>query len=634
MCGIAGVVGRTRVDALRIGANLRHRGPDGGGVWADDDAWLIHRRLAVVGLGDAGTQPMPSASGRRVLVFNGEIYNFAEIRSSLEALGVVWRGGSDSEVLIEAIDAWGVGEALRRVAGMFAFAVWDRAARRLTLARDRLGEKPLYFVRTSDTFVFASELSSLTAVKAERLGADDVDSESLEDVLRYGYTRGARSILRNVQKLPPASMLEVDAEDLGEVGSPFTYWSLGVNVASPRNRGLSDAAAVKSIDEALTVSVRQQMLADVPLGAFLSGGVDSSLVVAKMVEVSEAPVRTFSIGFENPDFDEAPYARAVAAELGTIHTQKYVSEDDLLASVPELPFVGGEPFADPSLLPTLLVCALAREQVTVALSGDGADELFAGYDRYPLSLRVEGIPRLLRRKIGLGVGILEGIAPWATIEARAKGDRNPGRHKWDLTSSRMRMLRKALVGATPEERYHGLLQSPFGGENAQEGPGQVDHSRSWPSVSHLDAMLLDDLQGYLVDDILVKVDRAAMHVSLETRMPFLDHRVVEAAWTLPDRMLIRDGRRKWVLREILKRYVPPSLTDRPKAGFGVPLAAWLRGPLRPWAEELLSEGRLAEHGLLEVAAVRRLWDDHVVRGVDRSRELWPVLMFQGWLGGR
>jgi asparagine synthase (glutamine-hydrolysing) len=635
MCGIAGILGRQRSDAGRAAGALRHRGPDDEGAWSDGDVSLTHRRLAVVGLGESGTQPMHSASGRRVLIFNGEIYNFVELRRELDPMGLTWRGDSDSEVLVEAIDAWGVEETLKRAVGMFAFAVWDREVRRLSLARDRLGEKPLYFATTDTTFAFASELSALTAMNIVGLDADAVSEQGLKDLLLYGTTRGPRAILRDVHKLPPASLLEIEAENLGAAQPPRRYWALNSASGSlGRLPKVSAKAAVELVDEALTLSVRQQMVADVPLGAFLSGGIDSSLVVAKMVEASHERIQTFSIGFDSPDFDEAPFARAVAEQLGTDHTERYVGEDDLLAMVPMLPFVGGEPFADPSFLPTLLVCALARERVTVALSGDGADELFAGYDRYPLSLRLERIPAVLRRMAARGARVIDHAAPWGALEARVRRDRRPGRHKWDLTSSRLRQLRSTLIGPTAAERYHGLLRSPFGQSTDDGDPAGAPSPGAWLLGSHLDAMLLDDLEGYLVDDILVKIDRAAMHVSLETRMPFLDHRVVEAAWMLAHDALIRDGRRKWVLREILSRYVPPSLTERPKAGFGVPLGPWLRGPLRPWAEALLAERALKEHGLLETAAVRRLWADHIERRTDRSRELWPVLMFQGWLLGK
>lgn len=633
MCGVAGILGRPRSHAVLASGALRHRGPDDEGLWSDDDVTLVHRRLEVVGLGAAGLQPMHSASGRKILVFNGEIYNFAEIRRDLEASGVPLRGDSDSEVLVEAIDLWGVTRALNRAVGMFAFAVWDREARRLSLARDRMGEKPLYFMRGGGIFAFASELSALMALDLPGVDAGVVSQEGLEDLLRYGTTRGARTILEDVHKLAPASLLEVEADNPDAVQSPRSYWPLPGFSARLGVPEASDAAAVGLIDGALTVAVRQQMVADVPLGAFLSGGIDSSLVVAKMAEASRVRIKTFSIGFDSPDFDEAPFARAVAEELGTDHTERYITDDDLLRLVPTLPFVGGEPFADPSLLPTLLVCALAREQVTVALSGDGADELFAGYNRYPLSIQIERIPAVLRHLAAVGIRAVDRVAPWKVVEERAHGNRSPGQHKWDLTSSRLRLLRQSLIGASAAERYHGLLRSPFGiSEDFGGGPGARDVA-AWASNSHLDAMLREDLEGYLVDDILVKVDRASMHVSLETRMPFLDHRVVEAAWTLPHHMLIRDGRRKWVLREILARYLPPELIERPKAGFGVPLAAWLRGPLRPWAEGLLSASALDDHGLLEAAAVRRLWEEHTQVRVDRSRELWPVLMFQGWIAG-
>lgn len=459
------------------------------------------------------------------------------------------------------------------------------------------------------------------------------------DLVNLGAT-AERSIVRGISKLPPGSFLTWCADDLDGpvVNDPKLkrYWPAPWVTGCRRDASLCDSAGIELIDNAVTEAVAGQLMSEMPLGAFLSGGIDSSLIVAKMVEASDAPVRTFSIGFESKDYDEAPYAKEIAALLGTVHTERYVTQDDLLALAPTLPFIGGEPFADPSMLPTLIGCALAREHVTVALSGDGADELVAGYDRYRLFSSLERIPSAVRTLIGTGVWIADRQWLWPVFERSTRGERRPGEHKMQLTSSRLRMLRRALDDPEPVHRYSALLRSPLLRPLVRAslpkspptwGVGAFD------GLSHLDAMLASNLQGYLADDILVKVDRAAMHVSLETRMPFLDHRVVEAAWRLPHRMLVRDGRTKWVLREILSRYVPPQLTERPKAGFGVPLAAWLRGPLRPWAEELLAVGALEEHGLLETEAVRRLWGELVGGRADRSRELWAVIMFQGWIAG-
>mgnify|MGYP002152383665 CR=1 FL=1 len=645
MCGFVGAVGDSGEDLLQGAAHrLLHRGPDAGGAWTEGDVTLAHRRLEVIGLGSPGTQPVHSASGRHVLVFNGEIYNHLAIRQGLSHLVPHWRGSSDSETLIEALEALGVDACLQQLVGMFAFALWDRRDRRLVLARDRLGEKPLYFSQSGQSFAFASELEPLRVVLGEesRLQPERVDPDALVDLLSLGVTAAERSIVRGIAKLRPGSVLtwcadDCDAPDVTEMEAQ-RYWSAPWVAGRVRDSSLCDEESVELVDHAFTEAVRGQLMAEVPLGAFLSGGIDSSLVVAKMVEISDGPVRTFSVGFESKDHDEAPYAREIAGLLGTSHTERYVTQDDLLALAPTLPFIGGEPFADPSMLPTLLVCALAREHVTVALSGDGADELFAGYDRYRLSSSLERLPRVVRTLLETGVRVAdhEWFRPLFERTRRRRGDWRPGEHKMQLTSTRLRMLQSALSGPHPEDRYLAFLRSPLLNPLVRaplREPRPAEGRGAFADLDHLDAMLATDLREYLVDDILVKVDRAAMHVSLETRMPFLDHRVVEAAWRLSHRMLVRDGRTKWVLREILRRYVPPELTERPKAGFGVPLAAWLRGPLRPWAEELLAVTALDEHGLLETGEVRHLWREHSAGEADRSRELWPVLMFQGWIRG-
>jgi len=566
MCGFVGMVGRTdsnrSEDAIH---GLRHRGPDEEGSWIEGEVILGHRRLSVVGLGASGRQPILSASGRHVLVFNGEIYNHMAIRAEMSEVIGQWRGSSDSETLVEALAAFGVEVCLDRLVGMFAFALWDRKDRCLVLARDRLGEKPLYFSRSDQSIAFASELSALRVV----LGQDalpkpeDVDAHSLVDLLSLGATSAERSIERGISKLPPGSVLTWSKDDLNEPvveSKPQRYWPVPWAAGKVRDESLGDEAALELVDHAITEAVSGQLMAEVPLGAFLSGGIDSTLVVAKMVETATTPVRTFSIGFESKDHDEAPYAREVALQLGTVHTERYVTEDDLLALVPTLPFIGGEPFADPSMLPTLLVCALAREHVTVALSGDGADELFAGYDRHRLSGSLERLPSAARTLIGAGVRVAEHELFRPLFERERRAANRPGEHKMRLTNSRLRMLRRALTGPDPEDRYLALLRSPLLRPLARALPPEPRAARGagvFADLDHLDAMLATDLQGYLVDDILVKVDRASMHVSLETRMPFLDHRVVKAAWRLPHRMLVRDGRTKWVLREILARYVPP-----------------------------------------------------------------------------
>ena len=633
MCGFAGVLGdRSRVDASQVSKSLQHRGPDGEGCWSDADVLLVHRRLAVVGLDAGGAQPAVSKSGRFVLLFNGEIYNHRRIREQSLAAWE-WIGASDTETLLVALEKLGVRACVDLLVGMFAFALWDRQERCLTLVRDRIGEKPLYVAELPDRIVFASEMSALQLAAGQSLR---LRSSGLLHLLELGSERRGGTMLENVHTVPSGAFITISWDDRSAYETRYWTSSPRVRGRANQNRTIRDTEAIRTVDATLAGTVRDQMIADVPVGAFLSGGIDSTLIVAKMMEVSSTPVRTYSIGFDAPTHNEAPYAAKVAEQLGTDHREHYVTDDDLLELVPRLPTIGGVPFADPSLLPTLLVAMLARRDVTVALSGDGADELFAGYNRYAVSQRLERIPSALRRLTAAGIRPLDFPAALPWLERAAGGDQIPGRQKFDLTSTRLRILRAALVGRTPEERYEHLLRAPralslmdhsLRSDAVRDSFEQPHH----PFPSHLDRMLLMDLEGYLPDDILVKVDRAAMHVSLETRMPFLDHRLVELAWSLPERMLVRDGVTKWVLRRILVRHVDPSLTERPKAGFGVPLGSWLRGTLRPWAEQLLSPACIQQFGLLEVVAVRRLWAEHVTGIVDRSRELWPVLMLQGWL---
>ena len=630
MCGICGFLTTGRelppagLDAAvnAMAGMLRHRGPDDSGSWVDAAAGLAfgHRRLSVLDLSEAGHQPMTSACGRFVIAYNGEIYGFGDLRRLLEQRGHRFRGHSDTEVLLGAIAEWGVERALPRVHGMFAFALWDRQTRRLTLARDRIGKKPLYYGWCGGSFLFASELKALRRHPAFD---DEIDRDALGLLLQLGWIPGPYSIYRRIRKLPPGAILTLDAARGLAEPVVETWWSAG-EVAEASERAPfagSFEEAVDALDSLLDTAVRARMVADVPLGALLSGGIDSSAVVALMQAASRIPVRTFAIGFREPKHDEAPFARQVAAHLGTDHTELYVGPEDSLALVPELPEIFDEPFADPSQIPTVLVCRLARNSVTVALSGDGGDELFAGYQRYRRSLDAWAHLRLWP----LG-------ARKATETLAATLDDRFAAPKW-LSKT---LKRSAGVGAADalEVFVAERTRAPDPARlvrGARAVPHLLADRHGWPDLREpLQTMMFLDFAGYLPDDCLVKVDRASMAASLEVRCPLLDHRVVELAWSLPLHMRFDDRGAKRVLKSVLERYLPRALFERPKRGFGVPVGAWLRGPLRDWAEALLDERRLAGEGYLEPAAVRAIWRQHQSGRRDRPELLWHVVMFQAW----
>ena len=642
MCGLTGFwhaeAGHDALSgvATAMATRIAHRGPDDHGVWVDEAAGiaLAHRRLSIVDLSAAGHQPMLSASGRYVLAYNGEVYNHLDLRRDLDAAGTAppWRGHSDTETLLACIEAWGVEATLKRSVGMFAFALWDRQARTLVLARDRAGEKPLYYGWQGDVLLFGSELKALRAHPAFNAA---VDRGALALLLRHNYIPAPCSIHQGIAKLPPGTWLTLRQGE--HDAAPRAYWSL----AEVAERGMadpfagSDAEAVDELARLMGKAVAGQQVADVPLGALLSGGIDSSLVTALMQAQGRGRVRTFTIGFDEKAYDEATHARAVADHLGTEHTELRLSASDALGLIPQLPSMYDEPFADSSQLPTHLVMKLARQHVTVALSGDAGDEFFGGYNRYFLGprawRRIGWMPAPLRHAVGAALTALPAhtLNALAGPLARRLGVAQPGdkAHKLGRRLAKVSDMDDLFVSLVKEwPDAEGMVV------DGHIPPNLLDNRSAWPTLEDPVArmMALDGLT-YLPDDILVKVDRAAMAVSLETRAPFLDRDVMEFAWRLPMHMKLRDGKGKWILRQLLDRHVPRALIDRPKMGFGIPLDQWLRGPLREWAGGLLAEDRLRREGYLRPEAITRTWQAHQRGEGSFGYRLWSVLMFQAWL---
>jgi asparagine synthase (glutamine-hydrolysing) len=638
MCGIAGLFSGSapppadelarRAEAMV--ASLRHRGPDDGGVWVDADAGLAFgfRRLAIVDLSAAGAQPMLSASARTAIAYNGEIYNAEAIRTRLAGAVPAWRGHSDTEVLVEAIEHWGIERAITEAAGMFAIACFERGPRRLHLVRDRLGKKPLYWTQTGETIAFASELRALRLLPGF---SPALDRDAIALYLRHGCFPAPHTIYREVRQLLPGYRLTVEP---GRPPAIVPYWSLPAVVSQGAATPFtgSEDQAVDALEALLGEAVGERMVADVPLGALLSGGIDSSLVVALMQRRASRPVRTFSIGYEDSGFDESTHAAAVARHLGTDHTEMRVGAADALAVVPRLPEIYDEPFADASAIPTALVCALARRNVTVALTGDGGDEVFAGYNRYLQGRRFERLSAQLPRGLrGLAAVGIRGLAPstWDRLATAV-----PSRYRPRLAGDKLYKL--ADVATADGDGYYRALTSYWPDpERLVPGAREPGTAASDPSLARdvpdfVERMQVRDALTYLPNDILVKVDRASMAVALEARAPLLDHRVVEFAWRLPLAMKIQNGRGKQILRRVLHRHVPPALVERPKMGFGVPIDAWLRGPMRDWAEDLLAERSLRDGGLLDPAPIRARWAEHLAGRRSYEYSLWTVLMLEAW----
>ncbi|MEW5772193.1 MAG: asparagine synthase (glutamine-hydrolyzing) [Thermodesulfobacteriota bacterium] len=651
MCGIAGFWGPARpadffppvLEAMC--SSLRHRGPDSSGTWSDPACGLglAHTRLAILDLTPAGHQPMHSADGRFCTVFNGEVYNYAEFRRDLEETGHApaggWRGHSDTEAILAAARAWGLEKAVHRFVGMFALALWDARERTLTLLRDRLGIKPLYYGYCGDTFLFGSQPGALR----RHPGFDrPLSRPALAAFLRTLYVPAPLCIHDGIRQLEPGCLLTLTAADLAarRLPEPRPYWTVNAaaeaGAANPFTGDEDEAEA--ELTRLLDDAVGLRLIADVPLGAFLSGGVDSSTVVALMQRRSSRKVRTFTIGFTEPAYDESGPAREVARHLGTDHTELILSPEEARAAIPSLPRFFDEPFADASMLPTFLVSRLARQHVTVSLSGDGGDELFGGYNRYllaPALWRAAGrLPRPLRRAAG---GLLAGLAgPLAGALEAAQSALLPPDRRQLILRDKLQKLSAALSADGREAFFHCLAsfwQRPaYLLEEGAEPPTRFTDPAAWPRVDDYAAwMMAMDLATYLPGDILAKVDRASMAVALEARVPLLDHRVAEFALSLPLRFKIRDGQGKRLLRRVLYRHVPRQLIERPKQGFGLPIDAWLRGPLRAWAEDLLAEPRLRDSGF-RPAPVRRAWSDHLAGRANRQYHLWAVLMYQAWRG--
>ncbi len=647
MCGITGFYSKSPSTfnniIIKMNSAISHRGPDNNGTWSNENLGLVlgHQRLSIIDLSKAGNQPMRSNSGRYILTYNGEIYNHLKIRTELEKnnSNLKWRGYSDTETLLEAIDFWGVENTLNKIDGMFAFGLWDQKSHCLTLARDRVGEKPLYYGYQGEgngkVFLFGSELKALKAHPEFR---GEIDRNVIALQLRHNCIPAPYSIYKDIYKLTPGHYLQIKENNLKKNFLPKSksYWSLIENVIYGDNNQLSlnEKDIQKDLEKHLKSSVQKQMISDVPLGAFLSGGIDSSTIVALMQLQSKDPIKTFTIGFSENDYSEAIYAKKIAKHLGTDHTELYVSPKNALEVIPKLSTIYDEPFSDSSQVPTFLVSQLAKQHVKVALSGDGGDELFCGYNRYIISKRFSNLFRFMplsfRKLLSLGTKSISS-QNWKKISKFI-----PKFKQYTNFGDQMYKGANVLNAKTMYQLYYMLCshwQNPEQVIMNIKEPGTF-LTEFKPNLEKLDIqqqmMALDSIT-YLPDDILVKIDRAAMASSLETRVPFLDHKLIEYVWRIPHSFKLRQGTGKWILRQILNQYVPKNLTERPKMGFGVPLCEWLRGPLKDWAENLLNEKRLKQEGYFNPKLIRDKWEEHIHGKENWQYELWDILMFQAWV---
>ena len=651
MCGFTGFLtpnqtlnaSQAESTLIKMSNALSHRGPDHQGIWIDSQRGIAlgHRRLSIIDLSSQGNQPMHSHCGRYVIAFNGEIYNYLCIRKELESFGAApeWKGRSDTEIMLAAISYWGLLKAISKFVGMFAFALWDKEKNSLHLSRDRIGEKPLYYGSMGGVLLFGSELKALRKHPAWK---GEVDPDTLALFMQYGYVPTPHSIYKNIFKVQPATIATFNQNNISSLVLPTveTYWQAAKLAQEGEANPIwnDEATAIDHLDRLLEVSVKQQMIADVPLGAFLSGGVDSSTIVAYMQKQSSRPVKTFTIGFQEENYNEAVYAKEVALHLGTDHTELYVSAEQAMEVIPKIPIIYDEPFSDSSQIPTYLISQLTRKKVAVSLSGDGGDELFGGYNRYFWGSSIWGkIGKIPPQPRKLLAQIISSVPPsgWDDIYKILKSV-TPAKLRQPDFGNKLHKLAKILGATNADSMFLGLTslwdKSSNLVRNTTHGKTILGQSHSHSGIKNFaQRMMFLDAMNYLPDDILVKVDRASMAVGLETRVPFLNHHLIEFAWRTPLSMKIKNGQGKWLLRQVLYKYVPKELIERPKMGFAVPIGTWLRGPLRDWAEDLLDENRLKNEGFLNSTLVREKWKEHLTGKKNWHHHIWTVLMFQGWL---
>ena len=641
MCGFFGTLGLKNInkdDIVNCLNAINHRGPDDRGIWIDekDEICLSHNRLAIVDLSPHGHQPMISSNQRYIIVFNGEIYNYTSIKDEIELNYDFrsWIGKSDTEVFLESICLIGIEETVSKLSGMFAFAIWDTQKKILTLGRDRMGEKPIYYGFIDDEFVFGSDLSSFTALKHFK---KEIDRNALALFMRYSYITAPHTIYKNINKLIPGSLLKISIKN--KVPDIIKFWDESVHINNGKFIPFDgdSLSAINKLENLLIDSVKNKLIADVPIGAFLSGGIDSSLIVAIMQSQTNKAVNTFTIGFDDLNFNEAQHAKAVANHLGTNHTEYYVSEKEIIDLVPQLSSIYSEPFADSSQLPTILVSKLAKKSVTVALTGDAGDELFCGYRTYAKAKKIENIRAIIPKDFKVQFSKIASCDFTQNI-LRSLEKFNYSSTNPNFVSFAQKLLKVSdlLQQDSKENLYRSLISRWDNPENvvlfSKEPSINLTVKDSFLSnLDFIDYMMAIDTLTYLPDNNLCKVDRASMFSSLETRVPLLDHKIVEFAWSLPLNLKLHNGITKWPLRQVLYKYIPKDLIERPKMGFSVPLSSWLRGPLRDWAEDLLNENKLKEEGYLNYKVINKKWQEHLSGKYNWQYEIWNILMFQSWL---